>query len=163
MLAWVVSSRSPLCRARKSNALHVLHRSARRSLSLPRPFPFSFSLLRLSYLFSFQILAHSFARNKNSTLFFSFVSALFVQNTRGWGRVEMLTSYPSSRCARGLRGNPSSACVSLQYPSPVLLFTDHRALITGPLLSKSFTIGTHEKCACNPFRIYTYKKRWGRG
>ena len=34
---------------------------------------------------SFHTLAHSFALTKNSTLLFSIVSALFAQNTRGWG------------------------------------------------------------------------------
>src|SRR5260370_9810600 len=37
------------------------------------------------YPLSFHTLAHSFARIKNSTLFFSIVSALFVKNYRGWG------------------------------------------------------------------------------
>ncbi len=34
---------------------------------------------------SFHTLVHSFARDKNSTLFFSGASALFRKNTRGWG------------------------------------------------------------------------------
>src|SRR4029077_4425145 len=43
----------------------------------PRVFP--------SYPLSFQTLAHSFARGKNSTLLFSIASALFAKNHPGWG------------------------------------------------------------------------------
>ena len=46
------------------------------SVSL-RPIPFLFTFLRT--------LLHFFARHKNSTLLFSCDSALFAQNTRGWG------------------------------------------------------------------------------
>ncbi len=42
-----------------------------------RPIPFLFTFLRT--------LLHFFARHKNSTLLFSCDSALFAQNTRGWG------------------------------------------------------------------------------
>jgi hypothetical protein len=38
-----------------------------------------------SYPLSFQTLARSFARGKNSTLLFSIVSALFAKNHPGWG------------------------------------------------------------------------------
>jgi hypothetical protein len=39
-----------------------------------------------TYPLSFQILAHSFALSKNSTLLFSSASALFAKNDPGWGR-----------------------------------------------------------------------------
>jgi len=48
---------------------------------------------RQSYPLFFQILAHFFARNENSTLFFSSVSALFGKN-RGW--VSLSGIFPSS-------------------------------------------------------------------
>ena len=38
-----------------------------------------------NYPLSFQTLAHSFARSKNSTPFFSSDSALFAKNHPGWG------------------------------------------------------------------------------
>ena len=38
-----------------------------------------------AYPLSFHILAHSFALDKNTTLLFSIVSALFGKNNRGWG------------------------------------------------------------------------------
>ncbi len=44
---------------------------------------------------SLQILAHSFARSKNTTLLFSSDSALFAQNTRGW--VSLRLSCPAFR------------------------------------------------------------------
>jgi hypothetical protein len=38
-----------------------------------------------TYPLSFQFLAHSFAKERNSTLFFSWASALFAKNHPGWG------------------------------------------------------------------------------
>jgi len=46
-----------------------------------------------SYPLFFQILAHFFARNENSTLFFSSVSALFGKN-RGLGYLFLVSSLP---------------------------------------------------------------------
>src|SRR5437667_3303738 len=47
----------------------------------------------LTQVLSFHTLAHSFALTKNSTLLFSIVSALFAQNTRGWGMPVTLTNH----------------------------------------------------------------------
>jgi len=43
------------------------------------------SITHSPYLFSFQLLAHSFALAQTSTLLFSTASALFAKNHRGWG------------------------------------------------------------------------------
>src|SRR5712692_6001997 len=43
-----------------------------------------------SYPLSFHILAHSFARSKNSSLVFSIASALFAKNYPGWGYAPQL-------------------------------------------------------------------------
>ncbi|SRR5216684_2038590 len=50
------------------------------------------STLRRTQVLSFHTLAHSFAQSKITTLFFSSDSALFAQNTRGWGTPFLLSS-----------------------------------------------------------------------
>jgi hypothetical protein len=45
----------------------------------------AYPLLPMPYLLSYHTLAHSFALSKISTPLFSIDSALFAQNTRGWG------------------------------------------------------------------------------
>ena len=53
----------------------------------PRPCCFHLQTFQRvpSYHLSFQALAHSFARDRNSTRLFSNVSALFAKNHPGWG------------------------------------------------------------------------------
>jgi hypothetical protein len=51
----------------------------------------------ISFIFiSLHTLLHFFALSKNSTLFFSIVSALFAKNRRGGGRRQIVQAKPSS-------------------------------------------------------------------
>jgi hypothetical protein len=56
-----------------------------RNCEAPNPDLVAKSNVFSSYPLSFQTLANSFARGKNSTLLFSIVSELFAKNHPGWG------------------------------------------------------------------------------
>ena len=163
MLSWVVKSRSPLRRARKSHALRVLHRSAR----LARPcftifhFHFPFSAYPISFPFTF---LRTLLRAPKTQLFYFQSLPHSLPKTPGMAEGgALLTSYLSSRFARCLRGNSSSACVSLQYPSPVLLFADHRPLITGPLFSSPLQLALTKNAPATLLESALTKKDGGRG
>ena len=65
-----------------------------RHLAATSPFStFAFPCTVFNYLFSFDILAHSFALTKTSTPLFLSVSALFAKNHPGWGEGASLQSF----------------------------------------------------------------------
>src|SRR5713226_6083258 len=71
---------------------------------------------------SFQILAHSFAFPKSSTLFFSNNSELFCKNTRGWGYPPLSRLPPSDvqTCGRSDRSSAPVDSLPRSCPQPLL-------------------------------------------
>jgi hypothetical protein len=81
-------------------------------------------LATFSYLLYFQLLPHSFALIKNATLLFSVKSALFAQNTRGWGtesetEMAVATGYPGG--VYGRRQETKTSVALLYSPGLVRL------------------------------------------
>jgi hypothetical protein len=82
MLVWVVMNRQQPHQSHKSCPVRT---SSSSPVQLSDLWTFRRFDLSATYPLYFHILANSFALTKNSTLFLSSVSKLFVKNHPGWG------------------------------------------------------------------------------